>query len=65
MNNGSSFSPHFTAKVFPPPPDKFYYESSNQDSVFASTACGPNCSNGPHLVRTAKHKGPQLRSWSS
>ena len=38
MNNGSSFSPHFTAKVSPPPLDKFYYESSNQDSVFASTA---------------------------
>ena len=34
MNNGSSFY----CKGLPPPLDKFYYESSNQDSVFASTA---------------------------
>ena len=34
MNNGSSFY----CKGLLPPPDKFYYESSNQDSVFASTA---------------------------
>ena len=25
-------------RSLPPPPDKFYYESSNQDSVFASNA---------------------------